>query len=131
MVDKPIFEFLGKLKGSPEMQKKVGLPINLLNPQTRGFYLLSGPEKKAGEEDAANQYANLDYCGAPGTASGLYYGLVFQLGRLGYKVFKADEWIEVSPTHRAYWEKTTATKQMLEGVIKQGLASAASAVWLE
>ncbi|MBR9682702.1 MAG: hypothetical protein GOV02_03420 [Candidatus Aenigmarchaeota archaeon] len=128
MVDKPIFEFLGGTGGHPEKQTKPGIPINLVNAQTRGHYLLSGPEKAAGEEDAANQYANLNFTGLPGTASGLYYSLVFEMGRLGFKVNKADEWIEVSPTHRAYWEKTTATKQMLEGVIKQGLASAAALV---
>jgi len=128
MVDKKIFEFLGGVRGPPAVQSRPGIPINLVNPTTRGLYLLSGPEKKAGLESAANQYANLNYCGPPGTASGLYYSLLFQMGRLGFKVFKADEWIEVSPTHKAYWEKTTATKQMLEGVIKQGLASAASLV---
>ena len=75
-----------------------------------------------------NQYFNINFTGAPGTASGLYFSFVFYLGKKKWTVKKVDEWMEVHPTHREYYERTTAVKEMHERTIKQGLASAASAI---
>jgi len=104
-----------------------GIPNNLDSP-TLGAFLCSGPVKSPGEEEKANQIADLNFTGKPGTASALYYNLVFQLPKWGWNVEKVDEWIEVSPTHKEYYDRTMTTKQMLESTIKTGLTSAAQAV---
>jgi hypothetical protein len=109
--EKPIFEL-----GS----KKLGVPIS-----SGGFYMCAGPSDPPGIEEKQNSYSKLDFTGQPGTGSGLYYSLVFNLAKWGWEVEKADEWIEVSPTHKEYYDRTAATKQMLESTIKQGLISAA------
>ncbi len=70
----------------------------------------------------------LDFTGAPGSVSGLYYSLVFQLRKWEYWVEKADEWIEVSPVHAQYFQLTHKQKEDLEARIKSGLASAAQSV---
>jgi len=113
MVDKPIFE-LSKIE-------------NAVKP-TLGLYVCVGPSKPVGEEPVANQITELNFTGKPGTASSIYYSLFFQLPKWDFHIEKADEWIEVSPTHREYYERTMATKQMLESTIKTGLTSAAQAV---
>jgi len=120
-MDKPIFK-LGAGKG------EVGVPVNIANDKTLGLYVCSGPEEAVGEEDKTNQIMELNFTGKPGTASSLYYSLVFQLPKWGYNVVKVDEWIEVSPTHKEYYERTVASKQALESTIKAGLASAAQSV---
>jgi len=119
MVDKPIFE-IGATEGP-------GIPDNLKKP-TLGLFLCGGPTKRPGEEENANQTVEINFTGKPGEASTLYYSLFFQLPKWGWFVAKADEWIEVSPTHKEYYERTMATKQMLESTIKTGLTSAAQAV---
>ncbi len=73
-------------------------------------------------------HVSLDYTGAPGASSGIYYALAFQLGKWEYNIQKADEWIEVSPVHAQYYQLTQKQKEDLEGRIKSGLASAAQAV---
>jgi hypothetical protein len=113
MVDKPIFEFSG---------------IENLNKPTLGLYVCGGPVASPGIEDKANQIAEINFSGKPGTASSLYYSLFFQLPKWGWFVAKADEWIEVSPTHKEYYDRTASTKQMLESTIKTGLTSAAQSV---
>lgn len=125
MVDKPLFA-IHPLTGEPGIKCNV----NTGDPEFRtlGYYLLSGPSKPFGVEDKANQLGSTNFTGPPGTASELYYALFFQLLKWGFFVVKPDEWIEVMPTHKEYYERTIATKQALEGTIKSGLASAASAV---
>jgi len=66
--------------------------------------------------------------GPPGSTSSLFYSLAFQLKKWEYKVEKADEWIEVSPVHAAYYQVTLKQKEELETRIKSGLASAAQSV---
>jgi hypothetical protein len=112
-MDKPIFEL-----------KDI---VNVKKP-TLGLYLCSGPQKPPGVEEIVNQAIELNFTGKPGEASSLYYSLFFQLPKWGWYVAKVDEWIEVSPTHREYYERTAATKQMLESTIKTGLATAAQSV---
>lgn len=113
-MDKPIFE-LGKM-------------VNVKDPSSLGLFLCSGPEKPPGIEENVNQCTELNFTGKPGAASALYYSLFFQLPKWGWNVAKVDEWIEVSPTHREYYERTASTKQMLESTIKTGLATAAQSV---
>ncbi|MBN2202791.1 MAG: hypothetical protein JW700_01200 [Candidatus Aenigmarchaeota archaeon] len=113
-MDKPIFEL-----------KKL---VNVKKPDTLGLYLCSGPSEEPGLEENVNQITLLNFTGKPGSASALYYLLFFQLDKLGWKVVKADEWIDVSPTNREYYDRTVSTKQMLESSIKTGLATAAQSV---
>jgi hypothetical protein len=116
-MDKPIFEL-----GTED-----GIPVNGRSP-TLGYYVCSGPQAPPGKELYADQNVELNYTGKPGTASSIYYALFFQLPKWDWFIMKADEWIEVSPTHKEYYERTMATKQMLESTIKTGLSSAAQAV---
>jgi hypothetical protein len=121
MADKPIFEFA-------PIEGDAGIPVNVDQP-TLGLFLCSGPSRPPEEEEKSNHYSNLNFTGKPGTASGLYYSLVFQLPKWGWWIpEKVDEWIEVSPTHKEYYERTMTTKQILESTIKTGLTSAAQAV---
>ena len=115
-MDKPIFE-LGK-----------DIPASHPKASHLGLYLCSGPTKPPGIEDAVNQTIELNFTGKPGQASSLYYSLFSQLPKWGWNIVKVDEWIEVSPTHREYYDRTAATKQMLESTIKTGLATAAQSV---
>ncbi len=70
----------------------------------------------------------LNYTGPIGSVMGIYYGLVFQLGKWEYNRFKADEWVEVSPVHAQYYQLTHKQKEDLEGKIKQGLVSVSQTV---
>ncbi len=127
--EKPIFEFVKPAKDI-ELQedRKVGIPACKADSPYLGKYLCIGPVEAPGVEEASNQQIEIDFTGAPGTASGLYYSLVFSLLKGQWNVTKIDEWIEVAPTHREYYERTVATKGTIEGLIKQGLGSAAQAV---
>ncbi|MFH1474076.1 MAG: hypothetical protein ABIE55_04275 [Candidatus Aenigmatarchaeota archaeon] len=134
-MDKEIFEI-----GIPEQSGR-GIPVNLVPDQktnilgmriesdpTLGMFVCSGPVAPPGKEKYADQNVELNFTGKPGEASGLYYALFFQLPKWAWYIQKADEWIEVSPTHKEYYDRTMATKQMLESTIKTGLSSAAQAV---
>ncbi len=128
-VDKPVFKIIAPIEPKAQIaQAKEGIPINIPTSSTLGKYMLSGATKPPLQEEAGNQYGVLDYTGKPGQASAIYFSLVFQLPKWMYHVEKVDEWIEVHPTHKEYYERTMATRQMLEGTIKTGLASAAAAV---
>ncbi len=70
----------------------------------------------------------LDFTGPPGSVTGIYYSLVFQLRKWEYNVQKADEWVEVSPVHAQYYQLTQKQKEELEGRIKQGLVSVSQSV---
>jgi len=123
--DKPIFE----LGTSPKKgDTRAGLPDNNEAPETCGHFLCVGPTVPPRVEEVQNRYSNLNFTGPPGTASGIYFNLVFMLPKWDWKVEKADEWVEVSPTHKEYYERTHANKQMLESTIKTGLSSAAQSV---
>jgi len=98
------------------------------NLPTLGNYVCILPVDPVGIEEDDNKGIEVNYTAKPGEAAAVYYGLCFQLPKWGWTVVKADEWIEVSPTHKEYYDRTMATKQMLESTIKTGLASAAQAV---
>jgi hypothetical protein len=118
MVDKPVFE----------LGREDGLPNNSMNVPTLGKFICIGPTEAPGVEQFQNRYSNLNFTGPPGTASNLYFRLVYQLLKWGWWTEKVDEWIEVSPTNKEYYERTMTTKQMLESTIKTGLTSAAQSV---
>lgn len=111
MTDKPIFELPDIGKGSPFL----------------GMALVAGPGVKDPDK-GSNLFIKLNFTGPPGACSGLYYALVFQLGKWNYNVVKVDEWINVSPEHAQYYQMIMGQKQALEGTIKAGLQSAAEAV---
>ncbi len=77
---------------------------------------------------AGNQYTEIDITGPPGYTSSVYYPLMFWLRRQGWKTEKADESIDVSPMHSAYYQLTMKQKEDLEAKVKAGIASAAQAV---
>lgn len=70
----------------------------------------------------------LDFTGPPGSVSGIYYSLCFQLAKWEYQVQKIDEWVEVSPVHAQYYQLTQKQKEELEGKVKQGLVSVSQSV---
>ncbi|MBL7160565.1 MAG: hypothetical protein ISS93_01800 [Candidatus Aenigmarchaeota archaeon] len=70
----------------------------------------------------------LDFTGARGSGSNIYYSLIYQLPKWDYTLKKVDEYIEVTPTWGEYYNLTITQKQKLEVSIKQGLTSAAQAV---
>ncbi|MEM5804715.1 MAG: hypothetical protein QXU82_02610 [Candidatus Aenigmatarchaeota archaeon] len=126
-MDKPIFDFMKaeKRAGKP---KGTGIPLTEASSPYIGLYLATGPTKPPGMETKVNQTTELNMTAAPGVASALYYALVFQLPKWGYNVVKVDEWIEVSPTHTEYYQRTLSQKRELEATIKQGMASTAALV---
>jgi len=69
----------------------------------------------------------LDFTTPMGKCSGVFFGLMFQFPKWGFDRWKIEEWIEVSPVFQQYYQLTIAQKQQMEGQIKQGLASVASA----
>lgn len=77
---------------------------------------------------AIERHTNLDYTGPLGSVMGIYYSLVFWLGKQEYKVQKLDEWVEISPVHAQYYQLTHKQKEDLEGKIKQGLVSVSQSV---
>jgi hypothetical protein len=91
----------------------------------------AGEELKPGEginntPDEAEEY--LGFTTAPGTATGMFYGIVFQLPKWGFDRFKVEESIEVSPVFQQYYQLTIQQKAALEGQIKAGLASISNAI---
>ena len=125
----PIFDFTKPVKDIELKEgRKVGIPITTPETPYLGKYVCVVAVDPLGVEENSNQQVEVDFTGAPGTASGLYYSLVFSLLKGQWNVTKVDEWIEVSPTHREYYERTVATKGAIETTIKQGMGSAAQAV---
>ena len=86
------------------------------------------PEGKVVCALPGDQQMDLNYTTEVGGCTALYYSLVFQMPKWNYKLKKIDEWMSVSPVHTQSYELTVGQKQKLEGMIKQGLASAAQAV---
>ncbi|MEM5814319.1 MAG: hypothetical protein QXD77_00705 [Candidatus Aenigmatarchaeota archaeon] len=129
MAELPLFGFVPDVKTAELSDwKGWGVPATKAGSPYLGYYVCVGPVDPVSVEQGSNQQIEINYTGAPGTASGLYYALTFQLLKWQYNVVKVDEWIEVSPTHREYFERTLASKSALEGTIKEGLRSAAQAV---
>ena len=113
---------LGDLSRHPLRGDILNKPLNkMCGP--KGLWL--GHVIAAGPFEA---HVRLDFTGPPGSVSGIYYSLVFQLGKWEYQVQKRDEWIEVSPVHAQYYQLTQKQKEDLEGRIKQGLVSVSQSI---
>ena len=74
----------------------------------------------------AESYIN--FTGPAGSMTALVYAVFFQLGRLGFQSFKVEEWIDVSPVFKQYYDITIQQKQALEAQIKSGLASITASI---
>ncbi|MBI5060957.1 MAG: hypothetical protein HZB67_01440 [Candidatus Aenigmarchaeota archaeon] len=94
-------------------------PMGEFGIKNLGHVVMVGP---------GNQWAKINLTTPPGGCSRIYYPLLFQLRKWEYQVFKADEWLEVSPIHAQYYQLTEKQKEELEVKIKAGLASAAQTV---
>lgn len=70
----------------------------------------------------------LDWTSPPGQLSGIWYGLMFWLGKQEWTTAKASEFLEISPVHAQYYQITKMQKEAIETKIKEGLRSAAQAV---
>jgi hypothetical protein len=91
-----------------------------LDPRsTEGFYIPGQMFHVA----PFNQRTVMDLTVPFGKASGIFYSLMFYLAKVGYQVFKVEDWEEVSPVSAEYYSITTAQKQQLENQIKTGLGS--------
>ena len=124
VAEKPLFPFIAH--GSAF--KKPGIPATASDVWYNGLFTAAGAVDPPGVEELSNQFAMLDLTTGPGDASNVYFAFTFFLRKRGYTVVKVDEWIEVSATHREYFERSLANKEALAGTIKTGLASAAAAI---
>ena len=69
----------------------------------------------------------LDYTTTLGGCTGVYYGLMFQLGKWGFERVKVSEAIFVSPINKGYYDLVWGERERLSQQIKSGLASIAQA----
>ena len=75
-----------------------------------------------------NQQTSLELDMPLGKASGVYFGLLFQLSKWGFDVNKVFEWTEISPVHAQFYQLTVQQKQQLEAQIKSALLGISTAV---
>lgn len=80
------------------------------------------------EKGSIGTATKLNFTGLVGSGSEIFYSFVFWLPKEDWVVKKADEWIEVSPTHAQYYQLTQAQKQTLEEKIRVGITTAAQIV---
>ncbi len=123
-VEKPLFPIIAH----GDAFKRPGIPATASDVWYNGLFTAAGAVDPPGVEELSNQFAMLDLTTGPGDASNVYFAFTFFLRKRGYTVVKVDEWIEVSATHREYFERSLANKEALAGTIKTGLASAAAAI---
>jgi len=128
MSDKPLFPFLEGMKTELGAQKGAGIPFTIPGSPYLGEYVLVGPFDPPGKEKASPSYLDYNFTGAPGTATAIYYSLVYAMPKWGYNVVKVDENIDISPTHTEYYQMVMTQRQQLEGTIRAGLGEAAKAV---
>lgn len=107
---------------------KLGIPSTKPDSPYLGLYLAVGPGQNLNTEEDCSQYAKINFTGTAGTASALYYSLVFQLPKWEFNIVKPDEWIEVSPTMAKYYAETMRAREEIEAKIKAGLIAAAETV---
>ena len=98
-----------------------------------GPELLKGPGQMAGKGKMwfmvpGTQFTKINFTMPPGAGTGAYLSVLGWMGKQGWNVKKINEAIEISPAHSQYYQMVVGQKQQLEGQIKQGLGSAASAV---
>jgi hypothetical protein len=129
IVDKKTFDMTWGVKDSAKWENRgLGVPTTAKDCLGLGYYVAVGPMSPPETEVASNMFCQINYTGPPGSCSDLLYKFTFQIPKWGYGIAKVDEWIEVSPTNREYYDRTLAMKDQLSNQIKQGLAHAATAV---
>ncbi|MGC9200719.1 MAG: hypothetical protein ACP5F8_02030 [Candidatus Aenigmatarchaeota archaeon] len=69
----------------------------------------------------------LSYTSSLGGCTGVYYGLMFQLGKWGFERVKIKESIFVSQINKGYYDLVLGEKERLAQQIKTGLASISQA----
>ncbi len=87
-------------------------------------------DMRPGEGVNANpfdQNEQLNYTTSLGGCTGVYYGLMFQLGKWGFERFKISEDIFVSQINKGYYDLVLGERERLAQQIKAGLASIAQA----
>jgi hypothetical protein len=90
----------------------------------------AGKEIMPGEGINSNppdQNELLDYTTPLGGCTGVYYGLMFQLGKWGFEVAKSKESIFVSQINKGYYDLVVGEKERLAQQIKTALAGIAQA----
>lgn len=70
----------------------------------------------------------LDFTFPLGGGTGVVYGILFQLGKWGYDVFRTNNSITVTPMFTEYYQKTIEEKRKLEEQMKAGFASLTTAI---
>lgn len=63
-----------------------------------------------------------------GKGSGIFFGFLWQMRKLGFHVQKVSEAIEISPVHQQYYQLTVQQKQTLEGQVKSALAGVQTSI---
>jgi len=63
-----------------------------------------------------------------GKGSGIFFGFLWQMRKLGFHVQKVSEAIEISPVHSQYYQLTVQQKQTLEGQVKSALAGVQTSI---
>jgi len=71
---------------------------------------------------------DINFTSFPGKCSATLFSFMFWLGKLGYKVMKVEDSMEISPLHTQYYQLTIQQKQTLEHQIKEGLAGITQAI---
>lgn len=65
-----------------------------------------------------NQNIILETTGPLGTWTDLYWGTVSRLINMEFNFRKVDEWIEISPIHKAFYDLVSSQRQALESKVK-------------
>ncbi len=87
-----------------------------LNPAVNGKWV-----GKAVMINPLNQNITLETIGPLGTWTDLYWGVVGQLIDMEFNFRKVDEYIEVSPIHKAFYDLVSSQKQALEAKVKNAI----------
>lgn len=75
-----------------------------------------------------NQGMVMDFTTKMGGCSNAYYSFIFQMPKWNFRTYKVSEYMAVSPVHAETYKLLVGQRQVLEGQIKQGLASVMQAV---
>lgn len=70
----------------------------------------------------------LDFTFNLGGGTGMMYGILFQLGKWGYEIYKVNNVITVTPMFTEYYQKTIEEKRKLEEQMKAEFASLTTAI---
>jgi len=113
---------IGELWLKPEVK---GIGIWPFIPSDSGFVAESEVYHVSPRSVSSN---DINFTSFPGKCSATLFSLMFWLGKLSYKVVKAEDSMEISPMHTQYYQITIQQKQTLERQIKEGLAGITQAI---